>query len=137
MKLLADVNVNEAYVVALRSEGHTVRRVAEIDTLTETASDSAIIDSADDRDAVVVTSHAKEVQEAGGRAAVVEGALVDPLTPRIEVLYKGARPDRLRDKAQPIVRGRLLSDGRFRAEEILLTCPSRYKESSDAVGEGT
>jgi predicted nuclease of predicted toxin-antitoxin system len=71
MKLLADVNVNEAYVVALRSEGHTVRRVVEIDTLTETASDSAIIDSADDRDAVVVTSDAKDFQEFDTHAGVI------------------------------------------------------------------
>jgi cytochrome c-type biogenesis protein CcmE len=72
------------------------------------------------------------VEQAGGQTDVKERALADPSSPRIEVIYQGVKPDRLVDAAQPIVRGRLQPDGRFLADELLLTCPSRYQ---DAPGE--
>jgi hypothetical protein len=41
MRLLADVHVKTAYISALRSEGHAVQRVVDIDTLGATATASA------------------------------------------------------------------------------------------------
>jgi cytochrome c-type biogenesis protein CcmE len=46
----------------------------------------------------------------------------------LEVIYDDVKPELLRHKAQPIVRGRLGEDGRFYADEVLLKCPSRYEE---------
>jgi predicted nuclease of predicted toxin-antitoxin system len=71
MQLLADVNVNEAYVVALRNEGHSVERVAETDALDETASDREILSAADSRNAVVVTNDAKDFQQFETHAGVI------------------------------------------------------------------
>lgn len=78
----------------------------------------------------------QEVERLGGLAAVLENAVADPATHRIEVVYSGERPDLLRNLAQAIVTGELRADGRFFATEILLRCPSRYEEAvpDQAVG---
>jgi predicted nuclease of predicted toxin-antitoxin system len=71
MQLLADVNVNEAYVVALRNEGHAVARVSDVDTLDEAASDREILSAAASRNAVVVTNDAKDFQQFDTHAGVI------------------------------------------------------------------
>ncbi len=68
------------------------------------------------------------VEEAGGLAAVLHAAVEDPDAPRLQVVYKGVKPDLLQGEAQAIVRGRLQEDGVFYADELLLKCPSRYAE---------
>lgn len=69
-----------------------------------------------------------EVEAAGGLAQVLAAAVDDPNAARLAVVYDGVKPDLLRDEAQAIVRGRLGDDGVFRADELLLKCPSRYAE---------
>ncbi len=70
----------------------------------------------------------KEVERAGGLAAVLNAAVNDPNAPRIEVVYDDVKPDLLQHEAQAIMRGQLGDDGRFYADEVLLKCPTRYEE---------
>jgi cytochrome c-type biogenesis protein CcmE len=60
---------------------------------------------------------------------ILHQAVSDPNNPKLEVIYRGAKPDMLRDEAQAIVTGQLDSDGVFVAEELLLKCPSKYEEA--------
>lgn len=71
----------------------------------------------------------KEVDAAGGLAAVLHSAVIDPNAARIDVVYEGVMPDLLRNEAQAIVTGKLGEDGVFHASELLLKCPTKYEES--------
>ena len=77
---------------------------------------------------VQVPGDPKEVERAGGLAAVLHAAVNDPTAPRLEVVYNDIKPDLLKHEAQAIMRGQLGSDGRFHADEVLLKCPTRYEE---------
>ncbi len=77
---------------------------------------------------VQVPGDPKEVERAGGLAAVLHAAVNDPTAPRLEVVYNDIKPDLLKHEAQAIMRGQLGSDGRFYADEVLLKCPTRYEE---------
>lgn len=46
----------------------------------------------------------------------------------LPVIYNGVRPDMLRDGAEAVVEGRYRSDGIFKANEVLLKCPSKYTD---------
>ncbi|MCE1254394.1 MAG: cytochrome c maturation protein CcmE [Anaerolineae bacterium] len=70
----------------------------------------------------------KEIEAAGGLAQVLHDAALNPNAARLEVVYKGERPDLLTNEAQAIVTGSLGDDGRFYADELLLKCPSRYED---------
>jgi len=65
----------------------------------------------------------------GGLAAALHAAVVDPNRPRLQVIYKGARPDLLQNEAQAIMTGELGSDGVFTASDLLLKCPTRYQNA--------
>ena len=85
---------------------------------------------------VQIPGDPKEVERAGGLAAVLHAAVSDPNAPRLEIVYEDVKPDLLQHKAQAIVRGRLGEDGRFYASEVLLKCPTRYEEDvPDQAGE--
>jgi len=71
----------------------------------------------------------QEVEKAGGLAAVLHAAANDPARQTIKIVYKGIRPDLLKDESQAILSGVLNSDGSFNASEILLKCPTRYDKS--------
>jgi cytochrome c-type biogenesis protein CcmE len=71
----------------------------------------------------------KEVDAMGGLAAVLKAAVLDPTQPRIEVVYKGVKPDLMRNEAQAILTGKLGDDGVFYASELLLKCPTKYESS--------
>ncbi len=71
----------------------------------------------------------KEVDKAGGLAAVLHQAVIDPTTPKLQVVYKGVKPDLLRNEAQAIMTGKLGSDGVFYAQELLLKCPTKYEDA--------
>ncbi len=79
----------------------------------------------------------EDINRSGGLAAVLKHALSDPAAARVVVLYQGAPPDLLRHEAQAIVTGRLGEDGVFYADDLLLKCPTRYREEipAQAVGE--
>lgn len=85
---------------------------------------------------VQVPADPKEVERAGGLAAVLHAAVNDPNAPRLEVVYNNVRPDLLKHESQAIVRGRLGEDGRFYADEVLLKCPTRYQEEVPGQVEG-
>jgi len=84
---------------------------------------------------VQVPGDPREVERAGGLAAVLHAAVSDPSAPRLEIVYDDVRPDLLVNEAQAIIRGQLGEDGRFYADEVLLKCPSRYEEEIPAQVE--
>ena len=73
-----------------------------------------------------------EIDLEGGIAAVLQKAASDPTLPRLQVVYKGVKPDLLKDQAQAIMTGRLGSDGVFYASDLLLKCPTRYQDAVPA-----
>ncbi len=77
-----------------------------------------------------------EIEAAGGLANVIHQAVEDASAPRLEVTYNGPMPDLLRHEAQAIITGRLLEDGIFEADELLLKCPTRYEEEIPLQVEG-
>ncbi len=70
-----------------------------------------------------------EVQAAGGLAAVLHAAAIDPNAAQMRVVYVGPKPDLLKNEAQAIVVGKLGADGVFYADELLLKCPTRYEQA--------
>ena len=48
----------------------------------------------------------------------------------LPVIYKGARPDMLRDGAQALVEGKYGPGGMFEANKLLLKCPSKYEAAA-------
>jgi cytochrome c-type biogenesis protein CcmE len=76
---------------------------------------------------VQVPGDPKEVERAGGLAKVLHDAVGNSTAPRLEISYKGVKPDLLQHEAQAIMRGHLGDDGRFYADEVLLKCPTRYQ----------
>jgi cytochrome c-type biogenesis protein CcmE len=71
----------------------------------------------------------KEIEAQGGLAAVLKAAVADPTRDRIQVVYKGVKPDLLRNEAQAIMTGHIGTDGIFYADELLLKCPTKYEEA--------
>lgn len=71
----------------------------------------------------------KEVDAQGGLAAVLHAAVINPKAERLKVVYKGVKPDLLRNEAQAIITGKLGSDGVFQAQELLLKCPTKYEDA--------
>jgi cytochrome c-type biogenesis protein CcmE len=76
-----------------------------------------------------VTGDNNEVEAQGGLAAVLHAAVIDPNRSRIKVVYIGPKPDLLKDEAQAIMTGQLGTDGVFRADELLLKCPTKYQQA--------
>ncbi len=63
---------------------------------------------------------------------VLAFALVDE-GERLPVIYRGLRPDMLRDEATAIAEGRLGADGVFVAQSLSLKCPSKYEAAATAT----
>jgi cytochrome c-type biogenesis protein CcmE len=74
-----------------------------------------------------------EVQAAGGLAAVLHAAAINPTANHLRVVYVGPKPDLLKNEAQAIVVGKLGADGVFYADELLLKCPTRYEQAPGAT----
>lgn len=77
---------------------------------------------------VQVPGDPREVERAGGLAQVLHDAVNTPDAPRLEIVYEDVKPDLLQHESQAIIRGQLVDDGRFYADEVLLKCPTRYDE---------
>jgi cytochrome c-type biogenesis protein CcmE len=86
---------------------------------------------------VQVPGDPREVERAGGLAAVLQDAVTDPDAPRLEVVYEDVKPDLLQHESQAIIRGQLQQDGRFHADEVLLKCPTRYEAGVPGQSEGS
>jgi cytochrome c-type biogenesis protein CcmE len=80
-------------------------------------------------DVVHVTNEIADVEDAGGLAALLHEAVMNPNASRMTVVYVGPKPDLLQNEAQAIVTGKLGEDGVFYADELLLKCPTRYEEA--------
>lgn len=70
-----------------------------------------------------------EIEKEGGLATVLHAAVIDPNRTRLQVVYQGPKPDLLRNEAQAIMTGKMGSDGKFIANELLLKCPTKYEEA--------
>jgi cytochrome c-type biogenesis protein CcmE len=70
-----------------------------------------------------------EIEKQGGLAVVLHEAVSDPNRDRLKVIYKGAKPDLMRNEAQAIMTGQMGTDGLFHADELLLKCPTKYEEA--------
>jgi cytochrome c-type biogenesis protein CcmE len=71
----------------------------------------------------------RTIDAQGGLAEVLHAAVVDPTRARMQVVYKGAKPDLLQNEAQAIMTGKMGADGVFTASELLLKCPTRYQNA--------
>ena len=71
----------------------------------------------------------------GGLAAVLKAAVVDQTLPRLNVVYKGVKPDLLKNEAQAIMTGKYNADGTFNATELLLKCPTKYEDALPAQAQ--
>lgn len=69
------------------------------------------------------------IETEGGLAEALHQAVIDPTRARMKIVYVGPMPDLLRHEAQAIVTGHLGEDGIFRADELLLKCPTKYEEA--------
>ncbi len=49
----------------------------------------------------------------------------------VEVSYAGTVPDTFKDRAEVVVKGRLIDAGHFTANEISAKCPSKYSQTLD------
>jgi cytochrome c-type biogenesis protein CcmE len=84
-------------------------------------------------DIVHIPTSAAEITDEGGLAEVLHTAVSDPNAQRITIiLVDQPKPDLLKHEAQAIVVGKLeqQADGTFvfRANDLLLKCPTRYEE---------
>lgn len=52
---------------------------------------------------------------------------------QLPIVFYGPRPDNFQRAASAIVEGELLADGSFRADTLLLKCPSRYEEEPEEI----
>jgi cytochrome c-type biogenesis protein CcmE len=77
----------------------------------------------------------KTIDQQGGIAKVLHQAVTNGSSSTLEVVYTGVKPDLLKDEAQAIVTGTLGEDGVFKADELLLKCPTRYAEALPEQGE--
>jgi cytochrome c-type biogenesis protein CcmE len=80
-------------------------------------------------DVAHVSGDNAEIEAQGGLAAVLAEAVNDPTRQRVTVVYVGPKPDLLRGEAQAIMTGTLGDDGVFRADELLLKCPTKYEKA--------
>lgn len=76
-----------------------------------------------------VTGDNAEIEAQGGLALVLHQAVTDPARSRMQVIFKGPKPDLMRDEAQAIMTGYIDEQGVFQANELLLKCPTKYEEA--------
>jgi cytochrome c-type biogenesis protein CcmE len=79
--------------------------------------------------AVVAGSEDWNPQEITLRFAISD----EKSTQELPIVFFGPRPDNFQRAASAIVEGELLPDGTFKAETLLLKCPSRYEEDPEEV----
>ena len=60
-------------------------------------------------------------------------AIHDESGAQLPIVFYGPRPDNFQRAAEAIVEGHLLADGSFKADTLLLKCPSRYEEDPEEI----
>jgi len=53
--------------------------------------------------------------------------------PTLPIVFYGPRPDNFQRAASAIIEGEMQPDGTFKAETLLLKCPSRYEEEPEEI----
>ena len=76
-----------------------------------------------------ISADHEAIAASGGMAKALQEAVNDPDATRLQVLYKGAKPDLLKDQSQAILTGNLSDTDIFYADEILLKCPTKYESA--------
>ena len=79
--------------------------------------------------AVVAGSEDWNAQEITLRFAISD----EHSSQQLPIVFFGPRPDNFQRAASAIVEGQLLPDGTFKAETLLLKCPSRYEEEPEEI----
>ncbi len=67
------------------------------------------------------------------REVTLRFAIHDESGSQLPILFYGPRPDNFTRAAEAIVEGQLLADGSFKADTLLLKCPSRYEEEPEEI----
>ncbi len=65
------------------------------------------------------------------REMTLSFAITDGSGEQLPIVFYGPRPDNFQRAAEAIVEGELLADGSFKANTLLLKCPSRYEEEPE------
>ena len=60
-------------------------------------------------------------------------SIADESGDQMPIVFYGPRPDNFQRAASAIVEGELLADGTFKADTLLLKCPSRYEEDPEEI----
>lgn len=60
-------------------------------------------------------------------------SITDEEGKQLPIVFYGPRPDNFQRAAEAIVEGELLADGSFKANTLLLKCPSRYEEEPEEI----
>ena len=60
-------------------------------------------------------------------------AIHDESNSQVPIVFYGPRPDNFARAAEAIIEGQLQADGTFKADTLLLKCPSRYEEEPEEV----
>ena len=60
-------------------------------------------------------------------------AIHDDQGAQLPIVFYGPRPDNFARAAEAIIEGQLLADGNFKADTLLLKCPSRYEEEPEEI----
>jgi cytochrome c-type biogenesis protein CcmE len=67
------------------------------------------------------------------REMTLQFAITDEGGKELPIVFYGPRPDNFQRAAEAIVEGELLADGSFKANTLLLKCPSRYEEEPEEI----
>lgn len=80
---------------------------------------------------VVDGSEDWNAQELTLKFAIFDENAPDDSGQHLQVVFNGPRPDNFQRAASAIIEGQMLADGHFKADTLLLKCPSRYEEMPD------
>ncbi len=67
------------------------------------------------------------------QSVVLRFAIQDEDGSQLPIVFYGPRPDNFQRAASAIIEGELEPNGVFRADNLLLKCPSRYEEEPEEV----
>lgn len=59
-------------------------------------------------------------------------AAIDSLGQRVTVVYRNSKPDHLEESDRLVLKGKMVN-GEFNCQEILLKCPSKYKNTDGSL----
>ncbi|MEX6687113.1 cytochrome c maturation protein CcmE [Danxiaibacter flavus] len=105
---IGDVSTYDSFASAQKKEGKFVRLAAKIDK-----SKPFVYDPVKDPNYLAFTA-------------------IDTLGNTMEVVYHNTKPTDM-EKSERLVLGGKVKDGKFECKDILLKCPSKYKDNPDAI----